>query len=81
MQIGPGKTYKGKLLIKAKELAANLKYNFEIVAIQASFSYLFNTSELKGCKEAHYTLPCLSEVYNRSKTLTIGNLVVGRKLD
>lgn len=81
VEILPGKSYKGKLLIKAKELAANPKYDFGVVAIQAGFSYLFDISNLKGCKEAEYSLPCLSEVYKRSKTLTIGNLVVKRKLE
>lgn len=40
----PGKSYRGNLLIKARERMANGKYNFETVTIQAGFSYLFDVS-------------------------------------
>lgn len=81
IEILPGRSYKGKLLIEIKKLAAGSKYNWELVTIQASFSYLLDVSGLKGCEDAEYTLPCLSQVDKESKTLTLGNLVVERKLE
>ncbi len=81
IKILPGKSYQGKLLIKAKVLNDSTKYNFETVAIRASFSYLFDVSNLVDCKEATYSLPCLNEIYDKSKTLTAGNLVVKRKVE
>ena len=80
IKILPGKSHQGKLLIKAKVLIDNTKYNFETVAIRASFSYLFDVSNLGDCKEATYSLPCLREIYDKSKTLTAGNLLVKRKV-
>ena len=80
IKILAGKSYRGKLLIRAKEIIANGKYDFEIAPIRAGFSYLFDISKLSGCKTAKYIRPCLTELYDKSKSLTIGNLVVERKL-
>ena len=76
IKISPNKTYKNKLIIKAETYLSDKKYGFEDAAIQADFSYLFDISKLDGCKEADYSLPCLNEVYQNSKTLTLGNIVV-----
>lgn len=78
IKIAPGKSYQGKFVIKAEKMLNDANYNFESAAIQVGFSYLFDVSNLKNCKQAEYTLPCLSELYNKSKPLTVGNLVIGR---
>lgn len=80
IKILPGKSYHGNLSIKAKQLIESDKYNFETVTIQTAFAYLFDTSNLAGCKEAQDPLPCLTQIYNRSKTLTVGQLVIIRKV-
>ena len=79
IKILPGETFSGKLPIKAEQILANGKYNFEVAGIRAGFSYLFDISNLKGCKEAEYRLPCLKELYDKSKSLTIGTLVIDIK--
>jgi len=76
IKILPKKTYKKSLVIKAQTYLSDTKYGFEDAAIQAEFSYLFDISNLNGCKEAEYSLPCLNEVYKNSRNLTIGNLVI-----
>jgi hypothetical protein len=81
IKIMPGRSYQGSRLIEVKELQANEKYNFETVTIQVGFSYLFDISSLPDCKQPQYVLPCLTEVYQKSKTLTVGNLVTKRKVE
>lgn len=46
-----------------------------------AIAYLFDISNLNGCNEAQNTLPCLNEIYNKSKPLRVGNLVVTRKVE
>ncbi len=52
------KTYKGKLIIKAKYYLENKDYNFSVAEIQVGFSYLFDMTNLKDCKQATYVRPC-----------------------
>jgi hypothetical protein len=79
VRIAPGKSYRGKRTITAKQLNDHPKYGFDVVEIRAKFSYLFDISDLEGCEQ--YGLPCLREVYDRSKAVTIGHLVVERKVE
>ncbi len=52
------KTYKGKLIIKAKYYLENKDYGFAAAEIQVGFSYLFDMTNLKDCKQATYVRPC-----------------------
>ena len=79
IRILPKKSYKGKLLIKAKYYLEDKNYDFSITRIQVGFSYLFNKSNLNGCKQVTYVLPCFYELYTKSKSLTIGDLVIEMK--
>ena len=81
IKILPGRSYNGKLYVRAKTLIENKEYDFGVVNIQTGFAYLFDISNLGGCKENPHTLPCLSEIYNKSKPLTVGNLVVTRRVE
>jgi hypothetical protein len=76
IKLPPKKNYKGSLLIKASVYLENKKYDFSITEIQVGFSYLFDKSNLDGCKQATWTRPCLYELYKKSKSLTLGNLLV-----
>jgi hypothetical protein len=76
IKIRPKKTYKGKLLVEPEKFLSKSNYTFEKTAIQVGFSYLFDVSELNDCKKVDYSLPCLTEVYEKSKSLTIGNLLI-----
>lgn len=76
IKILPQKTHKGKLIIKAKYYLENKDYDFSVAEIQAGFSYLFDKTNLEGCKQATYVRPCFFELYNKSKSLTLGNLVI-----
>jgi hypothetical protein len=76
IKIQPNRSYKGQLLIKASVYLENKKYDFSITEIQVGFSYLFDKSNLDGCKQATWTRPCLYELYKKSKSLTIGNLLI-----
>jgi hypothetical protein len=76
IKISPKKVYKGKLLIKSKYYLENKAYDFSVAKIQIGFSYLFDKSNLDGCKQATYVRPCFFELYNKSKSLTLGNFVI-----
>lgn len=76
VKIPPQKTYKGNLSIDAKSYLSNKKYDFEIAKIRVGFSYLFDKSNLEGCKKVTFVRPCLKALYDKSKSLTIGNLIV-----
>ena len=79
IRIPPGTAHRGKLVIKAKWFMSNEKYDFTVAGIRVGFSYLFDISNLKGCKQEKYPLPCLRTLFDRSNALTIGNLVVNTK--
>lgn len=74
IKIRPKKSYKGTLNISAKVYLTDKVYGFEDAEIKTNFSYLFEISGLRDCEKANYSLPCLSEVYKKAKTLTLGNL-------
>jgi hypothetical protein len=74
--IKPQKTFSGQLLISAKYYIQNKNYNFGIAEIQVGFSYLFDKQNLDGCKEVTFVRPCLKELNDKSKSLTVGNLVI-----
>jgi len=76
IKIPPKKSYKGNLLIKADVYLENKKYDFSITEIQVGFSYLFDKTNLEDCKQATWTRPCLYDLYKKSKSLTIGNLLI-----
>lgn len=76
IKILPQKSYKGKLTISAEFYLSNKDYSFEISEIQVGFSYLFDKTLLGDCKGALVARPCLTELYNKSKSLTLGNLVI-----
>jgi len=76
IKIPPKKNFKGNLLIKANVYLENKKYDFSITEIQVGFSYLFDKTNLEDCKQATWTRPCLYELYKKSKSLTIGNLLI-----
>lgn len=76
IKIPPKKSYKGNLLIKANIYLENKNYDFSITEIQVGFSYLFDKTNLEDCKQATWTRPCLYELYKKSKSLTLGNLVI-----
>lgn len=75
IKILPQKIYKGNLLFSAQSYLSNKKYDFEVAEIQVGFSYLFDKSNLEDCKEVTFVRPCLKELYDKSKSLTVGNLV------
>ena len=76
IKISPQKAYNGKLMIKSKYYLENKAYDFSVAEIQVGFSYLFDNTNLKDCKQATWTRPCLYELYERSKSLTLGNFVI-----
>ena len=76
IKILPRKSYRGKLLIKAKHYLEDKNYDFSLARIQVGFSYLFDKSKLDGCTQATFVRPCFYELYVKSKSLTLGNLVV-----
>lgn len=76
IKVRPRETSRGRLLIPAKVILSNKKYAFETAGIRVGFAYLFDISRLAGCKQATDTLPCLTEVSDRAKTLEIGTLMV-----
>ncbi len=76
IKISPKKVYKGKLIIKSKYYLENKAYDFSVAKIQLGFSYLFDKSNLDGCKQVTYVRPCFFELYNKSKSLTLGNFVI-----
>lgn len=78
IKILAGKTFKGTLTITNDQIPKDLEYNDEVWEVRVGFSYLFNARALTNCSNI-YKLPCLSELFQKSKNLTIGNLVVRLK--
>lgn len=76
IKVSPHKVYRGKLLISSQHYLENKKYDFSIARIQVGFSYIFDRSGLEGCERATYVRPCFSELYNKSRSLILGNFVV-----
>lgn len=79
IKIRPNKTYKGSIVISETFISTSGLENLSSATIRAGFSYLFDISKLGGCENAEYILPCLNELHDKSKSLTIGNLVIGIK--
>lgn len=77
VKIAPTKTHKGNFLVKSEIYVTNKKFAFDVnIEIQVGFSYLFDISSQKGCKEKDYQYHCLYDLYNESKSLKMGNLVI-----
>ena len=78
IKIGPGKTYTGKRTVDAKTLNDHPRYSFNVTEIQVGFAYVFDIKDLDECS---YSLPCLRKVYDEARIVTLGNLVVARKVE
>jgi hypothetical protein len=76
VRINPTRTYRGSLSLNSKYYLSDENYDFSTAQIQVGFSYLFDKSKLFGCDKTAHVLPCLLELSNKSKNLTIGNLMV-----
>jgi hypothetical protein len=79
IKILPGKSYNGKRTVEAKKLQEHKKYGFNVVEIQVGFAYLFDISQLTACDQ--YSLPCLSEVWEKGRIVKLGNLIVERTVE
>jgi hypothetical protein len=78
IKIGPGKSYTGTRTVEAKTLNDHPKYGFDVTEIQVGFAYIFDIKELNECS---YSLPCLAKVRDEAHVVTLGNLVVARKVE
>lgn len=76
IKIRPQEKYNGKIVLPEKVISSSGLQNLSSATIRVGFSYLFDISNLIDCKNSTYRLPCLNELYDKSKSLTIGNLVV-----
>jgi hypothetical protein len=76
IKIRPRAEYRGKIVLSRDVISTSGLQNLSTATIRIGFSYLFDISAFRGCKEVTYRLPCLSDLYQKSKSLTIGDLVV-----
>jgi hypothetical protein len=76
IKIRPQGEYRGKIVLSKDVISTSGLQNLSSATIRIGFSYLFDISNFGGCKQATYRLPCLSDLYEKSKSLTIGNLIV-----
>lgn len=76
VKILPKRDYQGRLELDGSKIQANKDYASESWQLQIGFSYLFDVSNLIGCGETDYHLPCLTELYNKSKSLSVGNIII-----
>ena len=75
VKISPGRAYQSTLVIERKQIPSDKAFNEESWTVNVGFSYLFDASKLLSCSHAQYQLPCLTELFNESKSLNVGNLV------
>ncbi len=79
VKIRPNKKYNGRLVLSKNVISSSGLQNLSNAEIQVGFSYLFDISNLERCKQTTYRLPCVTELYEKSKSLAIGNLIVEMK--
>ncbi|HMM81502.1 MAG TPA: hypothetical protein PKC65_15930 [Pyrinomonadaceae bacterium] len=75
VKIAAGNTLNGTLVINNDQIARDIEYDAETWEVQLGFSYSFYASVMKNCS-SKYKLPCLTELFQKSKNLSMGNLVI-----
>lgn len=72
----PGGLYRGRFVLPHRFITSSGLEELSNLTIRFGFSYRLDRFKLKDCKTTTYVLPCLNEVYDKSKSLTVGNVVV-----
>lgn len=75
IKISAGKALKGTLTVTNDQIPNDLEYNDEVWDVRVGFSYVFDAMALTNCSDA-YKLPCLSDIFRKSRNLSIGNLPI-----
>ncbi len=78
VEVKPGRSQHGNYTIPAERFSSS-DYNFEEAGIRWIFAYLLDLTDLRDCAKADYSLPCLTTVYERAKTVQVGDLRIGNR--